>query len=204
MLYEIIDEEGNVHSYELKPRLGTKGSFPGRAAGEQLPYFELNTEQVVWAGVQPQTTLITSHDLVREQPLVVAFHCECWGAYAPKIMEALITLNEQLISRGARLLVLTQEPVKRLKKLVEHQPLAFDISYDEGYRIATQLGVYLEDRPVWDRVAGISEDVYYPGLFLVDQDGLIQNVQVDQDFEMKWDFPALLDTLAQVQAGALV
>ena len=203
MLYEIIDEEGNVRSYQLKPRTGTRGSFPSLAEGDELPYFTLKSQQVLWAGAAPQGDTVSSATLASEQPLVIAFHCECWGAYAPKIMQELVALNERVISQGGRLLVLTQEPVKRLKKLVEKQPLAFDISYDEGYRIATLLGVYLEDRPVWDRVAGISEDVYYPGIFLVDQEGTLQDVQVDQDFEMKWDFDGLLQKLASLPENTL-
>ena len=202
MLYEFIDEEGIVHSYKLRTRpkpIIKKREF---RVGDRAPEFVLNPGDVRWTD-KPAISgrWIHTHELT-QRPLVIAFFCAAWGTYGDCILPQLRKLHQQATKAGARFLVLTQTPTLELEALADRLDLDFDLGYDKNNRIARLLGAYDPNYPAWDRVAGINEDVFSPGLFVITPKGKFAHAQVDKDFEMNGEelaLPELLSSTKPVQ-----
>jgi peroxiredoxin len=119
--------------------------------------------------------------------LVVAFYNEGWGKYAVKILPKLKKLHEDTQKTGGTLLVLTQQPVDQLKALAKQKEISFTIGYDPENTVAKNFGAYDPLYPVWDRVAGISEDVVTPGIFVINRNETFAYAKLDKNFEMEWN-----------------
>lgn len=198
MLYEITDEEGIVHSYKLrtppKPIIRKRGF----RKGDKAPEFAVNSADIVWTD-KPVSTgrLIHTRELITRS-LVIAFYCEAWGAYGSEVIQQLRALHHKTTLAGANFLVLTQTKPHEIPAMADRLDLDFNMGYDKNNRIARHLGVYDPRYPVWDRIAGINEDVFSPGLFVIGSDGKFISAQVDRDFELHWDDSLLNEALASL------
>lgn len=199
MLYEFINEEGIVHSYKLRSRpkpIIKKREF---RAGDRAPEFVLNPGDVRWADKPAGTgRWIHTYELT-QRPLVIAFFCAAWGTYGDRILPQLRKIHQQATEAGARFLVLTQTPTNELEAMADRLDLDFDLGYDKNNRIARLLGAYDPNYPIWDRVAGINEDVFSPGLFVLNPQGKFAFAQLDKDFEMHWEDIALSELLSSTK-----
>ncbi len=139
---------------------------------------------------------VTLSGIADEQPLVVSFYCPCWGRYARPYLLQLIDLAEQLRAKGANLLVFSNEPVKSL--LRQFPQLNFQVVYDAGFSVARQFGVYSEANPIWDRVSGISEDVFTPALYVIGPDRQIMYHFLDEDFDRAIDTDEIVKAATQL------
>jgi peroxiredoxin len=187
MLYEIIDEEGNVHSYKLRTRPNPVIKKREFRTGDKAPEFVLNPGDILWADKPVYSgRWIHSRELVK-RPLVIAFYCEAWGANAEGYAARLRQLHQQAMEAGAEFLALTQTPSSELKALAGKHNFDFNLGYDRNNRISQQFGTYDPNYPVWDRVAGINEDVFSPGLFVISPQEKFILTQLDKDFELDWN-----------------
>lgn len=132
-----------------------------------------------------------------ERPLVVSFYCPCWGRYARPFLQQLIELGEQLKAQGIPLLVFSNEPAGSLQR--QFPQLNFPVVYDAGFTVARQFGVYSEANPIWDRIAGISEEVFTPALYIIGSDRQITGHFLDEDFDKTLPVASIVSA-----AGALV
>ncbi|WP_247236517.1 peroxiredoxin [Telluribacter sp. SYSU D00476] len=131
------------------------------------------------------------------EPLVVSFYCPCWGRYARPYLLQLIELADQLRAQGLNLLVFSNEPVKTL--LRQFPKLNFHVVYDVGFTVASQFGVYSEAFPIWDRVSGISEEVFTPALYVISPDQQIRYHFLDEDFDKSLPADAVVDAALQLK-----
>jgi peroxiredoxin len=184
MLYEITDEEGTVHSYKLRTPPKPIIKKRGLRSGDKAPEFSIPSADVVWAD-KPFSTGRSLHtrELI-SRSLVIAFYCEAWGAYGSAVIQQLRILHRKAAEAGANFLVLTQTKPQEIPAMAERFDLDFNIGYDKDNRIAHHLGVYDPRYPVWDRIAGINEDVFCPGLFVIGSDGKFISAQMDRDFKL--------------------
>lgn len=199
MLYEIIDEEGIINSFTLLARpkpIIKKREF---RQGDKAPCFAFESANMLWnQDIRPvNATRILSCELLR-RPLVVAFYNEGWGAYATELLPLLEKLNVATQRTGGTLLVLTQKPVDQLQELVKQKDISFSIGYDPENTIARNFGLYDPNYPVWDRIAGISEDVVTPGIFVINRNETFAYASKDIDFEMNWDEAGLAVVLSNL------
>lgn len=183
MTIEFEDVFGGVHSRVLKDRQPVVRSQP-LLTGDNVPYFSLTHEAdqqhgISAAHIPGQTTSVL--DLVREKPLVISFYCPCWGRYAKPYLDQLTALCGQLQSAGADLLVFSNEPLRSLLRQIP--TLDFRVAYDAQFSVARQFGVYSEEDPIWDRVSGISDEVFTPALYVVGPDRAITYHFLDENFD---------------------
>lgn len=183
MTIEFEDVFGEVHSRVLKDRLPVIRTKP-LLTGDKSPYFSLTNESNEQHGLSPthipgQTTSVL--ELIRERPLVISFYCPCWGRYAKPYLEQLVSLSKQLKAVGAELLVFSNDPRKSL--LRQFPELDFRVAYDAGFTIARQFGIYSEEDPIWDRISGISDEVFTPALYVVGPDRTIVHHFLDENFD---------------------
>lgn len=194
MYYEIEDELGNVSTLQLKQRIAEEQIEPPRA-GELAPLFYLRNEEGF-----PVTSLSGASDaesrsildVVRFKPLVLSFYCNCWGSYAPRHLEALKALAPQVEALGGQLLILTNESQKEIGRIAGKLDAGALIYHDKNYNVARSYGVFSETSPIWDRIAGISEEVFTPSLFVLGRDRRVGYAFVDEDFDNTPDVKAVL------------
>jgi peroxiredoxin len=197
MLYELEDEWGNLTTVEsTAPHVRPERVRPLRQ-GQSAPMFDLPAPtEGVWNGTltafAQREVPATSLDVTARRPLVLSFYCPCWGAYARPHLEMLRSHYANIRALGGELLVLTNEPPAVIRRLVERQGLPFSMVHDAENALAAQFGVYSATHPLWDRIAGISEDAYTPAVYVLNRRGRIVFDFVDENLEYQPEARALL------------
>jgi peroxiredoxin len=195
MYYEIEDELGNVSTLQLKQRIAEEHIEPPKE-GELAPLFYLRNEEgfpvTSLASASSDSDTRSILDLVCFKPLVLSFYCNCWGSYAPKHLEAMKSLAPQVEALGGQLLILTNESQKEIGRIGRKLDAVVPIYHDKNYNVARSYGVFSETSPVWDRIAGISEEVFTPSLFVLGRDRRIGYAFVDENFDNAPDFKTIL------------
>jgi peroxiredoxin len=195
MYYEIEDESGSVLTIQMKDRVQEQEATV-LSTGDYAPLFYLKTDEGF-----PVTSLsgysVTSEsrsliDLLRSRPLVLSFYCTCWGRYAPKHLEMLQEIAPKIDALGGQLLVLTNESPKHIERLNRKLDTELTIFHDKDHNVARSYGVFSETSPIWDRIAGISEEVFTPSLFVIGRDRRITYAFVDNNFDGTPDRKELL------------
>lgn len=183
MTLERVNEWGEVQSVFIKDRPSIEWVRP-LAAGKMAPFFSLTEAADGWQASIFSSGLpgtLTLSDLLDQGPVAVSFYCPCWGSYARPFLTGLTNLSAHIQAVGGRLVVFSNEKPKYLSQ--EFNGSSLMLAYDANYTVARRFGVYSEYDPIWDRVSGISEDVYIPALYVVGQSRRIEYRFLDENFE---------------------
>jgi peroxiredoxin len=198
MYYEIEDELGNVSTILVKDREQPE-SIEAIAAGDYAPLFYLRTDEgfpvTSLSGFSAAGESRSLIDLLRSKPLVLTFYCACWGSYAPKHFEMLQEIAPQIEAIGGQLLVLTNETPKQIERLTKKLDVDLNMFHDKDHNVARSYGVYSETSPIWDRIAGISDEVFTPSLFVIGRDRKVAYTFVDENFDGTPDRKELLKSI---------
>ncbi|GAB3989642.1 hypothetical protein GCM10028807_14990 [Spirosoma daeguense] len=198
MTLEMVNELGDIRGVVVKDRQPVERANP-LVTGELAPFFTLINTLDSW-----QATLFTNDfsdkslylpDLLEVGPVVVSFYCPCWGAYARPFLTALTELAIKLHEEGGQLVVFTNENPRLLARQTDISNML--MAHDAGNAVARRFGVYSETDPIWDRVSGISEDVYIPAIYVIDRFRKLQYHFLDENFEGFTDSEELLRALPQ-------
>ncbi|GAB3246179.1 hypothetical protein GCM10027347_00870 [Larkinella harenae] len=168
---------------------------------EKAPLFSIHRQRTIAHYNYSQTASL--HDWLQAGPLVVAFYSAGWNRYGKNYLPKLIQLHTQIQEAGGNLLVLSPDSLDSLQTLADQHDLTFTIAQDVNNQIAEKFGVYSTDDPVWNWIAGITEDVPYPALFVVAPDRQIQFSYIDKDFTEEFPAEALLNQVQEQQTVAL-
>ncbi len=155
------------------------------AAGNLAPYFRLNTRDGVWNTAQPYLVYadtVSLTDLLPGKPLVVSFYSPFWHRYGHAHMEHLKKAHAKISALGGNLLVLTPLSIEQIGTIVQYYELPFSVASDSQNRIAEGFGVYSPYHPVWDCIAGISDEVALPATYVIAPDQQIVYDFVEADF----------------------
>lgn len=200
MYYEIEDEVGNVSTLRIRKKEAAEQIVPP-GSGEMAPLFYLRNEDGLpvtsLSGLSEVHETKSVLDLVRFKPLVLSFYCNCWGSYAPRHLEAVKSLAPQVEAFGGQLLILTNETQKEILRLTRQLGPDVPIYHDKNYNVARSYGVFSETSPIWDRIAGISEEVFTPSLFVLRKDRRIGYSFVDENFDNTPDIKSVLKAVYQ-------
>ena len=116
------------------------------------------------------------------KPLTISFLSEGWNQYGLDHLNVLRNCYQEVSSLGGNLLVIVQAGHEEVAEMAQYFNLPFTLIADPTNQIAKQLGTYSEEKAVWDRVAGISEDVPVPATYVIDKKGRIIYHSIDEDF----------------------
>ena len=184
MTLEMVNELGDIRSVLVKERPPVERVRPLQA-GEWAPFFSLIDTATYWKASVSTTHLpakaLSLTELVASKPLVVSFYCPCWGAYARPFLTALTKLAIAVRDKGGQLVVFSNEDPRYL--LNQTDLSGMHVIYDADNAVARQFGVYSETDPIWDRVSGISEDVYVPAVYVINRFRRITYHFLDENFE---------------------
>nr|WP_293841009.1 redoxin domain-containing protein [uncultured Arsenicibacter sp.] len=195
MLYEIENEGEEIRTIMLKDRTATHKLKP-LVTGDKLPYLNLvnRTDDRDTSGVPGFFTSID--DLLDNQPLVIAFYSPNWGHYARPYLETLVRLSYGLKAVGANLLVFSDERAKIVAR--QAGPVDLLIAQDTRLSVARRFGLYSEDDPVWDRISGISDDVFLPAIYVVNPDRIITCHSIAEYFDRLPDPARIIDAVLEL------
>lgn len=192
MYYEIEDEVGNISTIQLREKIVDE-PIEVLEAGDFAPLFYLKPDEgfqiTSISGSNESRSLI---ELLRTRPLVLSFYCTCWGSYAPKHLNMLQEIAPKIEALGGQLLVLSNESPKYIERLTRKLHTELTIVHDRDHNVARTYGVYSETSPIWDRIAGISEEVFTPSLFVIGKDRRISYTFIDENFDHSPDTKTLL------------
>jgi peroxiredoxin len=152
----------------------------------KLPSIRINAELGVWQNLPLRLesgSYFYLHQLLKEGPLVISTYSPAWNEYGQQHLQRLNKVYPIIQKLGGQLLVLTTEYFKNIVYSIQENDICFNIVQDLNNQISATLGVYSEFEPVWDRIAGISEDVPFPATFVINSEGNIVYDYLDKDFE---------------------
>lgn len=198
MYYEIEDEVGNVSTIQLKQRIAEEQVEPPKK-DDLAPLFYLRNKEgfpvTSLTGASADSESRSILDLVRFKPLVLSFYCNCWGSYAPKHLDVIKRLAPQVEALGGQLLILTNESQKEISRIAKKLETELPVYHDKNYNVARSYGVFSETSPIWDRIAGISDEVFTPSLFVLGRDRRVGYSFVDENFDGTPDIKAILTAI---------
>lgn len=184
MTLEMVNELGDVRAVVVKDRQPVERVRP-LLSGESVPFFSLVDTADYWQA--SLLTIDTAHqtvslpELLTRGPIVISFYCPCWGGYARPFLASLTKLATEVRAKGGQMVVFTNQNPKYLVQQTDLSTML--LAYDADNSVARRFGVYSETDPIWDRVSGISEDVYVPAIYVIDRFRRIQYHFLDENFE---------------------
>lgn len=198
MTLELVNELGDIQVRVVKDRQPVERVQPLKTA-DPAPLIAIASAGGHWRTADrpafAQGNVLTLPQLVKQRPVVVGFYCPCWGRYADPFLNTLIDLAHQVDRAGGQLLVFTNEQPRYLPQKARQAPIT--LVYDADKIVARQFGVYADTDPIWDRISGISEDVYVPALYVIDSHQQIRYHFLDENFEGFTDHTPLFNALLQ-------
>ncbi|PWK27626.1 AhpC/TSA family protein [Arcicella aurantiaca] len=116
------------------------------------------------------------------KPLTISFLSEGWNQYGLNHLNTLSECYQEISSLGGNLLVIVQAGHQEVTQMARYFNLPFTLIADPTNQIAKQLGTYSEENAVWDRIAGITEDVPIPATYVIDKKGRVIYHSIDEHF----------------------
>ena len=106
----------------------------------------------------------------------------------------LTELTKKVEARGLIIVTITYHSVATLKSVEEDQDITFTLLHDENVKHVNAFGIRNMDYEPGNRVYGIP----YPGIFLVDTDGIIKYKFSEESYRERPDFEDVLKAAAQM------
>lgn len=153
--------------------------------GEKLPAFQLKNA----TGKEVEST-----SLLSKGPLVIVFYRGEWCPYCNFAIAGYQKLLPEFKARGVTVVGITPELPNGLLTMAEKHNLEFEILTDYRNEYARKLNIIYKQPdsmrtafeqmkiPVWDKNDDDSLELPIPTTLLVDQKGVVQNLQADPDF----------------------
>lgn len=107
----------------------------------------------------------------------------------------LIEITDQFEELGINIAAMTYDPVEFLKTVEEDEGVEFPLLHDSDVTHVNALGIRNLDYEPGHRVYGIP----YPGIFLVDSEGVIQFKFAEESYRDRPDFDVVLEAAADMQ-----
>lgn len=107
----------------------------------------------------------------------------------------LTDITEQFENLGFGIAAMTYDSVEFLKEVQEDQAVEFPLLNDENVKHVNALGIRNLDYEAGQRAYGIP----YPGIFLVDSNGVIKFKFAEESFRDRPNFEAVLEAAASMQ-----
>jgi peroxiredoxin len=106
----------------------------------------------------------------------------------------LTEISDQFEAMGINVAAVTYDSVELLKEVQEDQDISFTLLHDEAVQYVNALGIRNLDYEPGDRTYGIP----YPGIFLLDANGVIKYKFAEEGFRIRPDFADVLEAAAEM------
>ncbi len=106
----------------------------------------------------------------------------------------LTEISGQFEAMGINVAAVTYDSVELLKEVQEDQDISFTLLHDEAVQYVNALGIRNLDYEPGDRTYGIP----YPGMFLLDTNGVIKFKFAEEGFRIRPVFADVLEAAAKM------
>ncbi len=168
----------------------------------------LQAQEFVWApelavgkalapiSAQDQTgTVRTLPEITGERGLVlVVSRSFDWCPYCISQLQRLVTTVDQFEALGINVATMTYDPVATLAEAADEYQTSFPLLFDEDVKHFNAMGIRNLDYEPGHRAYGIP----YPGIFLLDADGVIRAKFAEEDYRMRPDFSLVLEAAGKL------
>lgn len=173
--------------------------------GDRAPSFSLPDQDGV---------MVSSADLLSTGPVVLSFYRGVWCPFCNIELKALQDALDQIRSRGASLVAVSQQTPANSRKSQRENALTFPILSDKGGDVGAAFGlrwtVPEEMREVHRKLGGPltafngeeSWTLPMPARYVIAQDGIIAYAQVNPDYTRRPEPTELLPTLDRLKPRA--
>ncbi|MFD1820240.1 Peroxiredoxin [Pseudarcicella hirudinis] len=174
-----------------------KGEMPKLSplkTGARINSLSIPQDSGIWQNVPEQFNLSnpTIRQIIDNKPLTISFLSGGWNEYGLKHLQTLKQSYAEILALGGNLLVVVQASYKDTLELAGHFELPFNLLADPNNLLAKQFGIYTKEVALWERIAGISEDVPAPATYVLNQHGKIVYHSVDTDFSRPFSATEML------------
>jgi len=129
-------------------------------------------------------------DLVGDKGLVVVMSRSfAWCPFCIRQLQQLVDAQSQFEALGFNVTTMTYDPVNTLKEAEEEYEVTFPMLYDEDSTFIKALGILNAQYEPGHRAYGIP----YPGIFLIDAQGVIRAKLAEEDYRERPDFSLVLE-----------
>jgi peroxiredoxin len=195
-MYSYSDNSSYIFSEQWLHKVKSNEPLPQPLrTGSHSPAFAFQADASILTGTLAsiaQSGQIHLSDLVNYRPVVISFYSPHTHAYGERQIETLINLYAKIKALGGELLVITAESEENIQLIASHYLLPFSLVQDTGNRIASQFGLFSAAHPVWDRIAGLEENVAIPATYVIAPGGQITFSFADVDFNKQLPVRPLL------------
>ena len=170
-------------------------------AGERAPEFTLS---------DPDGKLVSSRALLAKGPLVLTFYRGVWCPYCNLELQALEEVADDIRSRGASLLAISQQGASSSRKSKRDNKLSYPILTDQGGDLADRFGLRWTLQPYVleffkmfqvDLPKIHNDDKWtlpMPARYVIDSDGTIAYAEVNPDYTRRPEPSDLFPVLDQL------
>jgi peroxiredoxin len=135
----------------------------------------------------------TFADLTGEKGLVLVLSRSFdWCPYCIAQLERLVDVQDEFSALGFNVAAMTYDPVATLLEAQEEYGTTFPLLYDEGNTHVKAMGILNTQHSPGERAYGIP----YPGIFLLDAQGVIRAKLAEQDYKLRPEFSLVLEAAA--------
>ena len=117
-----------------------------------------------------------------------------WWPYCKSQLVQLTDVAEQFEALGFSIAAISYDSVELLKEVQEDQEIEFPLLHDENVKHVNALGIRNLDYEPGHRVYGIP----YPGIFLVDSNGVIKHKFAEERYQDRPNFEGVLEAAASM------
>ncbi len=115
-----------------------------------------------------------------------------WCPYCIAQLERLVERQADFAGLGFDVAAMTCGPVATLKEAEEEYGATFPLLYDEGNTHVKAMGILNTQYSPGERAYGIP----YPGIFVLDAQGVIRAKLAEEDYKLRPDFSLVLEAAA--------
>ena len=157
--------------------------------GEPLPSFQ---------AVAEDGTALSSASL-QGRPAVILFVRGSWCPFCTRQVEKLTRHYKEIVSLGARLILLTPKPLDTTRRVAEFFGVEFEFWLDENLQIARQLGLLLDKGVPKSHRSQFGRDTVWPAAVISDDNGTVRFVQISRTIADRPNPTRLLDELRKLK-----
>ena len=106
----------------------------------------------------------------------------------------LTEISDQIEAMGINVAAVTYDSVQTLKTVQEDQDIQFPLLHDEEVSLVNAFGVRNLDYEPGHRIYGIP----YPGIFLIDPDGVIKAKFAEERYQDRPPFEDILQAISEL------
>lgn len=135
-------------------------------------------------------TVRTLQEITGEKGLVLVMSRSFdWCPYCITQLQQLVTVADQFKAMGVNVATMTYDPVTTLAEAADEHEVTFPLLFDENVHHVNAMGILNTQYEPGHRAYGIP----YPGIFLLDADGVVRFKFAEEDYRVRPDFSLVLE-----------